>query len=417
MSTPITKWSDDVFLNQIQRLGDPDADDCVRQLRGLSSDQDFRSQFHQLTTNDASLPADLPPVVEAFFERFHGLPEPDGVPVNMERLRAGQKVFLDNCLLSCVVLLLKSVPEGYQAPNLTAILHRTRNLEDHTYVRLLGVLQMVVNVCSIGGFETKGAAIVTANKLRLLHAGIRHIVARTIPDYGARFGMPVNLEDMLGTIMGFSMLVVDGFACLEVPLSAKEADDFYYVWTVFALIMGIHPPGRPSDTSWVPQSLAEAREFYRSYARRHYRPAAENPTGVELTVSLLQMVNSLLPDTFLKHFGLSRLPKLYLQDLIGKEAMKALGVRPSRLVPRALLNLVPLLLRWFWAEADRLKPLEGLHEKLSALFLHGLIQQSYGGEVTFLVPKRLRSLRELVAPPGPVRPGAATLPTAARSGL
>jgi hypothetical protein len=52
-----------------------------------------------------------------------------------------------------------------------------------------------------------------------------------------------------------------------------------------------------------------------------------------------------------------------------------------------------------WDEADRLQPLATLHEKLSALFLRDLIQRTAGGEVTFLVPERLRCLRELVATP------------------
>ena len=52
--------------------------------------------------------------------------------------------------------------------------------------------------------------LVTARKLRLLHAGVRTLVPRHRPDYAARFGPPVNLEDMLATIMGFSYLAFQG---------------------------------------------------------------------------------------------------------------------------------------------------------------------------------------------------------------
>ena len=399
MTTPSTKWSDDAFLNQLRQLGDPEADQCVRALRRLPGDQDLRAQFHQLTTNDANMPDSMPLVADEFFQRFRALPSPDGRPVDMARLQAGRKVFLDHCLMSCLALLLKSVPEGYQAPNLTVLLHRTRDLDDHTYVRLLGVLQMVVNVCSLDGFKPGGKAIITANKLRLLHAGIRHIVERNIPGYRERFQNPVNLEDMLGTIMAFSLLVVEGLDTLRTELTPQEAADYYYVWTVFALLMGIHPPGRRDDTSYVPQSLDEAREFYRSYARRHYNPAVQNPEGVELTVQLIKTVRSLLPKTFLRHFGLLQLPRLYLWDLIGDAAMQSLGQKPVRLFPRWLLNFFPWLLGALWRKADKWKPLRRLHEKLSAFLLCDLIASSYDGEVTFLVPERLRCLRELVATP------------------
>jgi hypothetical protein len=381
MKVANTKWSDDAFLDQLRSFADPEAEHCVYELHRLYGDNDFHAQFHQLTTNDAVMPAGLPKVADDFFEKFHRLPIPDGKPVDMHRIRAGQKVFLDHSFLSCVALLLKSVPEGYQATCLTAILHRTRGLDDHTYLRLLGVLQMVVNVCCVGGFEPKGEAIITANKLRLLHAGIRYIVAKKLPDYRARFGEPVNHEDMLGTIMGFSLLVVDGLQRLGVPLSAKHADDYYYVWTVFAQVMGIHPPGNRDDTSFVPQTLDEAREFYRSYARRHYKAAAENPEGVELTAHLLGMVRSLLPETFLKHIGLGHLPRMYMEDLIGNDATQALGVRPMRSFSRFLLNLFPRMWRAFWRVADRFKPLKRLHEKLGLWFLRGLIEQSAGGSL------------------------------------
>ena len=125
----------------------------------------------------------------------------------------------------------------------------------------------------------------------------------------------------------------------------------------------------------------------------------ENPEGVELTVHLIKTVRSLLPKTFLRYFGLLQLPRLYLWDLIGDAAMKSLGQKPVRLLPRWLLNFFPWLLSALWRKADKWKLLRRLHEKLSAFFLRDLIAASYGGEVTFLVPERLRCLRELVATP------------------
>jgi hypothetical protein len=57
---------------------------------------------------------------------------------------------------ACAVLLLKSLPEGYAAPNLSRVLAETGNMERRTYRRLLGVLQLLLNVSTPGGFRPEG---------------------------------------------------------------------------------------------------------------------------------------------------------------------------------------------------------------------------------------------------------------------
>ena len=94
--------------------------------------------------------------------------------------------------------------------------------------------------------------------------------------------MPVNHEDMLATIMGFSWLLIDGVRRLDLPLGHDEAEDLYYLWRVFALLMGIHPPGRPHDDSLIPPTIADAAAFYdglrppQRHARRSATPTASS---------------------------------------------------------------------------------------------------------------------------------------------
>jgi len=88
------------------------------------------------------------------------------------------------------VLLAKSPPSGYAAPSLALVLNLSGDLIRSPYRRLLGVLQMVVNVCASRGFEPGGRAVVTAQKLRLLHEGVRRIARRRLPDFEARYGVP-----------------------------------------------------------------------------------------------------------------------------------------------------------------------------------------------------------------------------------
>jgi hypothetical protein len=255
---------------------------------------------------------------------------------------------------------------------------------------------MVVNVTSPGGFEPDGKALVTAAKLRLLHAGVRNLVRRRIPDYEARYGLPVNHEDMLATIMGFSLLVIRGLEKLQVGLSEQEAEDYYYLWRVYALAMGIHPRGSPVSTEYLPANLAEADEFYQSYARRHYRPAAENPEGVELTRASLLMLEHMVADTPLRLLGIRLVPRVYMQQLLGADGLVHRGIQPVRyhaLTTWTLLTLLKLGTR-IAARGDR-GGFRHFHERLSQEFFQGLINRTLQGEVTFLIPERIADLRAL----------------------
>ena len=107
-----------------------------------------------------------------------------------------------------LVLLAKSLPEGYAAPNLAQVLNMSGDLRNRTYKRLLATLQLVLNVSSCTGFGPNGRAIISAQKLRLLHAGTRYITRKARPHFEEQYGVPVNQEDMLGTILGFSLLVI-----------------------------------------------------------------------------------------------------------------------------------------------------------------------------------------------------------------
>lgn len=394
---PTSKWSDDEFLNRLRGLGDDSADGCLRKLDESGHSSDFARVFKNLNSNDEPLPDDLPAPLQEFFAGGRVLPAVDGAPVDMARIARGQKVFLTHAFPSALVLLAKSLPAGYSAPNLSTILSMSDELAKNPYKRVLGVLQMLINVASPGSLDGSGKAIVTAQKLRLLHAGIRRLVATHLPDYQSRYQVPVNLEDMLGTIMGFSLLLLDGLRRLGIALSEDDAEDYYYLWRVFAQSMGVHPLGQPNSTEYVPANLAEAREFYESYARRHYTNATENPEGVKLARAILDLLNRMLPQTPLRRLGLRIVPRVYMEELLGDEAMARVALRPVRFlaVTKWLISCLPRIWMWFWDEADKLDASGTVHENLSRILFQRLITESYGGEVTFFIPQDLADLRRL----------------------
>ena len=67
--------------------------------------------------------------------------------------------------------------------------YMTGNMEAHPWKRSLGVVQMIINVASPGSFNDDGRAIITSQKMRLLHAGIRAMVPKYVPDYVENYGL------------------------------------------------------------------------------------------------------------------------------------------------------------------------------------------------------------------------------------
>ena len=370
---PESKWSDDAFLNDLRQQGDPDADAAIEEVVREGQKQSIAPIFLQLKANDTPLPPDAPQPLREFITASAGLPP----GVDTARLHRGGEAFLRNGVPSVVVLLASSLPRGYAAPCLCEILSISRDLERHPFNRLMGVVQLLVNISDGDAFQPNGRAIVTAQKLRLLHAGVRRLARRYRPKYHETFGVPVNHEDMLATIMGFSYLLVDGLDRLGLTLPRDEAEDLYYLWRVFALLMGIHPEHRPHDDGYIPADLSEAAEFYTSYVRRNNTMPERNPAGVVLTRDNLAMIRSLLPPP-LRWIGFGYAPRILITELLSPEELARVGCAPlagHRFIKAALA----LCLRG----SEEVGSHEVFAARVARLVLQGMVDADRGGRVEF----------------------------------
>jgi hypothetical protein len=382
MPMPDGKWSDDGFLDALRRAGDPPADDAVRRMKEEGGDEAVNASFKMLRANDSPLPAEAPQALKDFMVSTGGLPP----GLSVDRLQRGEDAFVRNALPSVVVLLASSLPRGYAAPCLCEILSISGDLKQHPYRRLMGVVQLLIDISDADAFNPGGRAIVTAQKLRLLHAGIREIAKTCRPDYRQEFGVPVNHEDMLATIMAFSFLVVDGIGRLGLKMAPGEGEDLYYVWRMFALLMGIHPEGRPHDESFIPGSLAEAALFYASYVRRHNTMPDRNRYGVVLTHSNLKMMEKLMP-RLPRLLGLGCAPRVFMTELLTPVELARVGFTPLKghRMRKAFLDGT----LWLAQLAGERIPVVAW---LARLILQGMVDVDRGGEVSFAVPFKRRDL-------------------------
>lgn len=374
-------WSSET-VKAMRLRGDPPADGLIQELAASGGIEAARAVFKRFAATDAQLPLDAPAPLREFINGTGDLP----AGLDVARAEEGAHVLLENAFLTAFILLAKTLPEGYAAPPLSRILHFTHNIEFHPYRRLLGVLQLLVNVSTPGAFVAGGRAVVTAQKLRLLHAGIRHVVREKDPEFVERYGCPVSQEDLIYTTLTFSHHVIEGLESLGAPLTQAQADAYFGLWHGYALLQGIEP-------EWLPADMAEARTFCASYAR-HFAAAEENPAGVLLTNATMSMLRQLVPWP-LRLFGFGLAPRYYMVHMIGKEAAARVGQSPVLGHPLlgAVLMRLPSLWRRMWGS---LTPDRDHHDALAQYFFRHLIKRAWGGEVRFTIPDSESALRLLV---------------------
>lgn len=376
-----TRWTDGLS-DRMRHEGDREADACVEALEELGGMRVVDPVLAAMHRNDSPVPAEAPEPLRRFLAQAPALP----TWFDAVKVARGEAVYLDNGPSVAVALLCKAIPEGYGAPCLSKVLHMTGLLEKHTYRRLLGVLQMVVDVASPGAFAPSGKGRIIASKLRLLHAGIRRLVRRKLPDYEAQHGVPCNHEDMLGTLMGFSLLVIDGLHLLGIDLTPADAEALFHPWLVYSVCIGI-------PEAYLPTSLDDARAFYAAYGRRQYVPAAQNPEGVLLAKANLEMLRGLLPAP-IKRTGLRFLPEIFLYDMLGHEGCERVGITPitghrqvKQISERVIRDTADA------RAASRLRrSLRPAFTAMSRRLFQSLILYEYHGVPKVVVPQQVRDL-------------------------
>jgi len=132
-----------------------------------------------------------------------------------------------------------------------------------------------------------------------MHAAIRHLIVHDPRDrwQTADLGVPINQEDLAGTLTTFTAVILDGLRKLEIDVPAPRADAYLRAWQVVGRMMGI-----VDDV--IPATVDEAFELMKII---HKRQVEASPEGRAMTSSLLAMLQHNSPP------GFKRLPAALMQ--------------------------------------------------------------------------------------------------------
>ncbi|KJS54482.1 hypothetical protein VM98_18765 [Streptomyces rubellomurinus subsp. indigoferus] len=270
-------------MNALRHHGDELADAVVATLFERGEVGTFNTLMRYVSTVGAPLPDGLPEVAREYLHTT-------GVPpswVDWGEMEKARLFFIDNNVHISTALSFAAMPACYVVPHVAKLLSATHAL-NYPSKRMAETGQFTVYLMQPDAFEAGSRFIPAAQKVRLLHASIRHHLAREDRWDVEALGTPICQEDMIGGQMFFSLLVLDSLHRLGIHMSTEGAEAYYYAWRVVGAMLGV-------DQDAVPGTPAEARQFLDLYLTRFMGPSEE---GALLTRQLIDLYEEVVPGTF-----------------------------------------------------------------------------------------------------------------------
>jgi hypothetical protein len=305
-------------MAQLRLRGDELADATIEALFAGGQIHHLNTLMRHFETSGQPPPEGLPQAARDYLAATSAPPD----WVDWDLMESARLFFIDNNVHISTALSFASMPACYAVPHIAQLLSATHSL-DYPANRMAATGQFTVYLMRPDAFEAGSRFIPAAQKVRLLHASIRHHLLRAgVWDEAAR-GVPICQQDMIGGQMIFSVQVLDALHRLGVHLTADDAAAYYYAWRVVGAMLGV-------DQDAAPATLTEARDFSDLYMARYLGPS---PEGVQLTRQLIDLYEQVVPGTLLDPV----VPAL-IRYLMGETTSDWLGV------PRSLFDhVVPAL--------------------------------------------------------------------------
>lgn len=305
---PAGQWMDGL-LDRMREVGDPLGDAAIAEIYQLGKQDQVRQALLGFGRNSDTVPADLPGRLQQYFDHSGVLPD-WADPARIER---GHLLLGRYQPQMVTILLCASLPLCYGCADGAQVLYRSKRLTSGVYRRLMETSQFLVDVLDSGGLGPGGRGVRSAQKIRLLHATMRYHISRQ-DDWDPQWGLPINQEDLAGTLLSFSVIIPRGLTSLGVDLPAADRDAFFHIWRVIGHILGIDPTLNPTE-------FDDGAALWDTILGRQQAPST---AGTALTKGVLDFIREVLPGPAFAGVG----PTL-IRHLAGDPAADLVEVPPA----------------------------------------------------------------------------------------
>lgn len=305
------RWSSAVLGPARERV-DPVADAVVEHIYREGDLEAVNRLMAMIARNDDPIPEALPAVARAYFEDTAALP----ALYDPTRTAVAQQLFAHHGVQLTFGLFCSSLPQAYCAANGALVLTDTHAMTHRVRERVMETAQFLFDVLDVGGLEPRGRGVRTAQRVRLMHAAVRRLLLarRGVPWPTEIAGMPVNQEDLAGTLMTFSVVTFEAMRRLGVEATDAEGDAWVQHWGVVGHLLGIDP-------ELVPNSLSDGQDLMEAIRQRQWRASAQ---GSALGHALVDMMQA-----FFTRGHLDGLAPTLIRFLAGDRCADLLALPPS----------------------------------------------------------------------------------------
>ncbi len=337
----------DQFLDEQRAVGDAQADSLVNSYMSTGK----AKQLYQILAQEAS---EIPQQRDTNdLLTFLTSQRTQPVWYNEQRIMSGQKVFKKYALDIMTLLGALSLPYCYAASPGNKALYQTEKMRKTPGKRLVETADFIINVLTPGNLSLNAYGHIQINKIRLIHAIARYYVAKG--DWHQDWGLPINQEDMAGTNLAFSYIILVGLLRTGFTLNHQEQEDFLYVWRYIGYQMHIHDALLPGNKS-------EAATLEQKIRQRHFKASEE---GKNLTLELINHYKSYFPPMAAYWVAAQ------MRYLVGPQVATILGMEPEPIKDSILksLNSLKELTNSFYQNNKAYETMLSNHGKLKIQFM------------------------------------------------
>jgi hypothetical protein len=247
---------------------------------------------------------------------------PDWADVKL--LKQGSAFFANHADLIMNLLGLLSLPYCYTAANGAMVLALSGRMDTDTGKRLFETAEFVWDVMDPDAFNSNGRGFAAILKIRLMHAAARYYVKKN-DKWNKSYGLPVNQQDMAGTNLSFSFIVIRGLRKFGITISYQEQQSFQHLWNVIGYLLGV-------DEKLLPKSGKEAIDFEKAIKASQFK---ESNHGKILTKKLIDYFSTVSLDNKPSSQEISQIMRYLLED----DVADMLGISTSKL-PLVKIGLI-----------------------------------------------------------------------------
>jgi len=252
------------------------------------------------------LPLSFPQELTLFWKFYNTVPN----HIDEDKVRKSQDFFSKNGNTYLGMLGFYSLPYCYAFADGAQVLVRSKRILEDQGKRLIETAGFVLDAFRPGSFLGDRKSLLVIAKVRLIHAFARYFIELHDASWDDNWGKPVNQEDMIGTNLAFSYMVIRGFRKVNQPIDQVTVEALLHYWEIIGYYMGI-------NTDYWPTTAKEAIYLEKMIRVRQLK---KSDAGIKLINSLMGYYRESTPSP------LSRFVETMIAYLIGDKASDSLEI-------------------------------------------------------------------------------------------